>query len=1010
MPGGAGHGMLARMVREARPGGGPSSHVRRPKGPPLFRLIDRYVLKEISGAAMLGLLVYTAIFIVNNFFKLADGWVKGTLSLLDVGRLLVYYVPSVLAMTIPMSVLLGVLIGFSRLSADAEITALRTTGVSYFRMLKPTLVLVFLAWAFTSVVYLRVVPWANTKASDLQQAAGRRHDLNREVRPGTWTPLMESVPGQDGAIFARGVDNSNPDEPWLTQADIIVIDRTAGEARHYHAQRARIERVLTGDETGRLKFLFEGLRTILWKPDAKGEPPKISEASSGEHVLAERRMAGARPPGTQRRYDKGVRNMTLAELHEHLRDVEAMDRIDELRKTDPAAAQRAQAGARVPLVKQVRDRIRLLAQMEIHKKFAIPLACLVFGLAGMPLGISTRRGGRPASFAISIGVVALWWIIHNAGTTWCLAKRLSPAAGAWLPDLVIGVVALHALIVQRKQQAVGSYRALRDGTLLGALVMSLLTGIFVWERHAAGPSGSAPPVPLWAPLVAVALFAAHAVLVAMRDKLSRRLADLSEAFRRPRAAVPEEPDGHSDEAPLVDRPLLEAVPEPPSEEAQATTRAEERRWLRRGRLEKVRGAIVFGFLAMIVFGVVEAFQHEDGPMEGARALMSSWEPLALALLGLACIGLQLAGVRIISTLDWWVVSGLLRAFGLVLGSMMVIYAVFEYLALADNVLQNNVALTTLLEYFLNVLPRMLTDLLPYAAMLAVLVTFGIMAKFNETTAVRCGGVSVYRAVMPAILMGALLSCGAFVLHDYVLPRANQRADDLRREMQGQPPQRRSSTRGFLMGSNGHSLYQFRQVVAHEGGGKVQAQIQALTILGQGTDDRVQDLWNATDAEWRVNQWILRNGWHAVIDSSNQVKVETFDERPLPSLERPEYFAAIRRNPDQMPFAEFSRYVDEQAAAGFPTAALKVGLQEKLAFPAATLILILVGLPFAFTTGRRGALYGVGIALILAVLHLAAVAFFTALGSAEYLPPMAAAWAPNALFGMSGIYLLLHVRT
>ena len=997
--------MLATSTAGAGPG---ALHEPHPKEP-VFRLIDRYVFKEIAAASLLGLLVYTSIFIVNNFFKLADPWVKGTLSLTDVFRLLVYYVPSVLTMTIPMSVLLGVLIGFSRLSADSEITALRTTGISYFRLLKPTLLLVFLAWALTSAVYLRVVPWANTSASDLQAAAARRVDLNREIRPGTWTPLAEGVPGQDGAILARGVDNSDPDAPWLTHADIIIIDRTAGEARHYQADRVRIERVVTGEETGRFKFVFRGLRTILWKPDAKGEPPRISEATSGEHVLAERRMVGSRPPANQRRHDKGVRNMTLDELRGLLRDLSEMDRIDQVKRSDPAAAARMQAGSKVPLVSAVRERIRILAQMEIHKKFAIPLACLVFGLAGMPLGISTRRGGRPASFAISIAVVALWWIIHNAGTTWALAKRLSPAAGAWLPDIVIGVVAVHALIVQRKQQAVGSYRALRDGSLLAALVLAMLTGVFLWERHAASVAGAAaPPIPAWAPVGTLALFLVHGLLLAFRDRLSRILADLSEAFRRPRAAVPEEPEAHSDEAPLVDRPLLEAVPEPSA--AAATSPAEERRWMRRGRLEKLRGAIVFGFLAMIVFGVVEAFQHEDGPMAGARALMSSWEPIALALLGLACIGLQVAGVRIISTMDWWIVSGLLRAFSLVLGSMVVIYAVFEYLALADNVLQNDVAVATLLEYFLNVVPRMLTDLLPYAGMLAVLVTFGIMAKFNETTAVRCGGVSVYRAVMPAVLLGALLSSGAFVLHDYVLPRSNQRADDLRREMQGQPPQRRASTRGFITGSNGHSLYQFRQVVAHESAGNVQAQIQGLTILGQGTEDRVQDLWNATDAMWSNDHWVLRNGWHAVIDSSNQVRVETFEQRPLPGLERPEYFAAIRRNPDQMPFAEFSRYVDEQAAAGYPTAALRVGLQEKLAFPAATLVLILVGLPFAFTTGRRGALYGVGIALILAVLHLASVAFFTALGSAEYLPPMAAAWAPNALFGMTGIYLLLHVRT
>jgi lipopolysaccharide export LptBFGC system permease protein LptF len=103
-------------------------------------------------------------------------------------------------------------------------------------------------------------------------------------------------------------------------------------------------------------------------------------------------------------------------------------------------------------------------------------------------------------------------------------------------------------------------------------------------------------------------------------------------------------------------------------------------------------------------------------------------------------------------------------------------------------------------------------------------------------------------------------------------------------------------------------------------------------------------------------------------------------------------------------------VQEQEAAGYRTAGLRVVLQKKIAWPAATLVLVLVGIPFAFTTGRRGALYGMGIAVILAVVYYAALATFTALGSAELLPPAVAAWAPNALFALGGLYLMLHVRT
>ena len=162
--------------------------------------------------------------------------------------------------------------------------------------------------------------------------------------------------------------------------------------------------------------------------------------------------------------------------------------------------------------------------------------------------------------------------------------------------------------------------------------------------------------------------------------------------------------------------------------------------------------------------------------------------------------------------------------------------------------------------------------------------------------------------------------------------------------------------------------------------------------------------------WQGTGWLLRNGWHATISPDKKVRTESFQAQAVAGMERPEYFASIKRDPAQMSFSEYARYVDEQASAGYPTGALEVTLQKKLAFPAATIVLVMVGIPFAFTTGRRGALYGLGVSVILAVLYYAVVALFQALGSAEYIPAMAAAWAPNALFAVAGVFFMLHVRT
>lgn len=971
----------------------------------MFKLIDRYVLREVTGPALLGLLVYTSIFVVNQFFQLADRWVKGTFTMADVGWTLAYYLPSIVVLAIPMSVLLGVLIGFSRLSADSEITALRTTGVSYFRLIVPTLALAIPAWIIATQVYLHAVPWGNTKVMDLMVLAQQRVDVNREIHPGTWVALGEPQGGREQAIFARGIDQSNPNEPWLTGVDLVIVDRVGGNATHQQARRARVERVVSGDDRGRLfKIYFEDLRSIRWKLGGDGGDVVVNQSPSGWEMLEEGRSQSFRN-ATPRGLDRNVRVMTLPELRSYLRELDDMARVEELKRVNPKEAQRRLASMR-PLLPQVRERQVRLAKMEIQKRYALPVACLVFALVGMPLGITTRRGGRPASFAISIAVVLLWWVIYNNCETWCLAGRLSPVSAAWLADVALGVVAVHALLSQRKQQAVGLYRALRDGMLLSGGILWMLTAVLAFERHEMLAAAKAPPdLPWGLPIAGSLLVLGHVAFVRWRDPIAKRLADFTEAFRRPRSTVALEAD---DAAPAEDQPLIEAVPDPTPA---PLTPVEERRWLRRARLEKVRGALLFGLLAMIGISVVEVFQSDRGPRDGLVEWLHSWEPVALLALAAGCVALQVLGVRIVSTLDWWIATGYARAFVLVLCALSVLYLVVHYNELGELILKREVQARTVASYFWNLAPRMIADTLPYASLVAALMTFGLMAKSNETTAVRCGGVSVWRAVMPAVLVAVALSCGAFVLHDYVLPRTNQQVDDIKRQMQGAPPLTRGNAgmRHFLMSSDGDAIYQFRSVTTREEGDVVQAQMAAPVVLRK-SDGQVHDLWTAAEATWLKDHWVLRNGWHAVIDSSNRVAVTTFEMAPLQSMDRWDYFAAIRKDPDQMAFSEFSRYVEEQSVAGFPTAALKVRLHQKIAFPVATLILVLVGLPFAFTTGRRGALYGVGIALILAVLHRAAVALFVALGSAGYLPPVAAAWAPDIIFGLSGIYLLLHVRT
>jgi lipopolysaccharide export LptBFGC system permease protein LptF len=128
------------------------------------------------------------------------------------------------------------------------------------------------------------------------------------------------------------------------------------------------------------------------------------------------------------------------------------------------------------------------------------------------------------------------------------------------------------------------------------------------------------------------------------------------------------------------------------------------------------------------------------------------------------------------------------------------------------------------------------------------------------------------------------------------------------------------------------------------------------------------------------------------------------------LEAPEYFKTDAPEADRMTYSELKQYVAQLQTSGYHVVPYIVQLQRKVAFPFVTLIMTLLAVPFAVTTGRRGALYGIGIGIVLAIVYWTTLSVFGALGAGGWVSPVLAAWAPNLLFGAAAVYMILTART
>ena len=359
------------------------------------------------------------------------------------------------------------------------------------------------------------------------------------------------------------------------------------------------------------------------------------------------------------------------------------------------------------------------------------------------------------------------------------------------------------------------------------------------------------------------------------------------------------------------------------------------------------------------------------------------------------------------TLDLYVLKRFSFFFLLVLVvfvSMFVIVTLFELL---PDIVQNSASFGVVASYFFYLLPQILCWVIPLAVLVAVLVNLGTLTKANETLAVKAGAISLYRLSAPLLLTGLVLSTGIYVMQDFLLPYTNQRQDEFRNQIKGRPPQTyRDPLRKWMAGSD-NRIYYYNYF------DPVQNSFPGISVFEFDPDSFSLLRWTfAEEARWNGQSWAFLKGWTASIDGSGQMDAyDSFEQFAYSQMsDDPDYFKKEVLTASQMNYPELNRYIDDLSRSGFDVSGLTVDLYRKLSFPLVSVIMVIIAIPFSFTTGRRGSFYGIGISIVIGISYWAAFELFDKLGGINQLSPVIAAWFPNLIFGFSGFWLLLKVRT
>jgi LPS export ABC transporter permease LptG/LPS export ABC transporter permease LptF len=338
-----------------------------------------------------------------------------------------------------------------------------------------------------------------------------------------------------------------------------------------------------------------------------------------------------------------------------------------------------------------------------------------------------------------------------------------------------------------------------------------------------------------------------------------------------------------------------------------------------------------------------------------------------------------------------------------------IFYISTFIDLSDKLFKGQTTTQMLAQYFYYATPQFVFYIVPLAVLITCMVTIGILTKNSELVVMKACGISLYRVAAPLLVFAFAASSLMFLMQEQVLAYANRRAEALAHQIRGGTARtydvvnrkwlvaRNNDIYNYVFYDprrrelNGLSVYQFR-----EGTPGLATRTYVARAIFAPQDG--------------AKMWRSENGWaREFLPTGDTRQFVTFPARDL-RLEEAQYFATESPDADRMTYLQLRRYISDLRASGFNVVPQTVALHRKLSFPLVSLIMTLIAVPFAVTTGRRGALYGIAVGIVLAVVYWMTTNAFGAIGSAGMLAPVLAAWAPNLIFGAGAAYLLLTVRT
>ena len=358
-----------------------------------LRIINRYLFKELSGPFISSLLTFSAIMLMGRTLKLSDLVVNKGLGIIDILQLISYIFIPFLGYIIPMSLLLTILLALGRLSADNEITAMKSSGISLYQIVFPIGVFSCGAFLLTTILTLYAYPWG---FRSLRNFAFKVAQTQSEAA------IQERVFNDDFEGMVIYIDKT-PVTGEALQGVFISDKRDPSMSTTIVAKEAYIR---SDPES-----MTVNLRLLNGNFHRAGK--EANSYQMGRFTTYDINLDLTASFSELKRKKKKFREMTFSELKNSI-DTQAHD-ITHLNEI----------------------------KIEYYKKFTIPFACFVFGLLGIPLGIRKVRGGKSYGFIMSLLIILIYYLLLITAESVGKSGAIPPLISMWLPNITLGALGIY---------------------------------------------------------------------------------------------------------------------------------------------------------------------------------------------------------------------------------------------------------------------------------------------------------------------------------------------------------------------------------------------------------------------------------------------------------------------------------------------------------------------------------------------------------------------------------------